>query len=103
MDEEMTKCRLCNYQSDKRLMLDVFDDDTEYSVKIENYLNIKVNFWVKFEDFRRIWGLLGVCESNLIKILKGFLMFWGYLWGFGVQFTKHFIKISFFDEISQKI
>lgn len=40
----MTKCRLCNYQSDKRLMLDVFDENTEYFVKIGNYLNIKVSF-----------------------------------------------------------
>ncbi|XP_070508840.1 transcription factor grauzone-like [Chironomus tepperi] len=42
MDEEMTKCRLCNYQSDKRLMLGIFEENTEYFVKIENYLNIKI-------------------------------------------------------------
>jgi hypothetical protein len=37
------KCRLCNYQSDKRLMLKIFDQPTEYDVKIGKYLNLKVN------------------------------------------------------------
>lgn len=42
MDEELIKCRLCNYQSDKRLMLNIFDTQSEYAFKIENYLNLKV-------------------------------------------------------------
>lgn len=42
MNEELTKCRLCSYQADNRLMLNIFEETTEYSKKIENYLNIKV-------------------------------------------------------------
>lgn len=43
MEEELIKCKLCNYQSDKRLMLEVFDPSTEYSKKIEKYLAINVS------------------------------------------------------------
>lgn len=42
--EEFVKCRLCNYQSDKRLMLNIFDVSLDYSKKIESYLRIKVEF-----------------------------------------------------------
>jgi hypothetical protein len=38
------KCRLCNYQSDKRLMLNIFNDNNDYSTKIRQYLNLKVIF-----------------------------------------------------------
>ena len=47
MEEEiLLKCRLCNYQSDKRLMMDVFEEATEYSKKIKNYLNVEVKFFL---------------------------------------------------------
>lgn len=56
MEEELAKCRLCNYQSDKRLMLNIFDEPADYSRKIENYLNIKVRKanWEISQDLRKI-------------------------------------------------
>lgn len=46
MEENLAKCRLCNYQSDKRLMLDIFDAVMEYKIKIEKYLNLKVKIYL---------------------------------------------------------
>lgn len=36
-------CRLCSYQSDQRLMLNVFEQESAYAEKIENYLGLKVS------------------------------------------------------------
>lgn len=36
-------CRLCNYASDSRLMMKVFDEQSGYQEKIENYLSLKVS------------------------------------------------------------
>ncbi|CRL07467.1 CLUMA_CG020435, isoform A [Clunio marinus] len=38
----LSNCRLCNYQCDKRLMLNIFDESSGYSEKIESYLSLKV-------------------------------------------------------------
>lgn len=44
MDESLQEnCRLCNYRSDKRLMLSVFEEPASYAEKIESYLNFKVS------------------------------------------------------------
>lgn len=43
MDESLANCRLCNYKSDQRLMLNVFEEPISYSEKIESYLDLKVN------------------------------------------------------------
>lgn len=40
---ETTNCRLCNYSSDSRLMMKVFDEQSGYQEKIELYLSLKVN------------------------------------------------------------
>lgn len=42
MENLMVNCRLCNYQSDQRLMLNVFEEQTAYAEKIDNYLGFKV-------------------------------------------------------------
>lgn len=40
---DFANCRLCNYQSDKRLMLDVFEEPSAYAEKIDLYLGFKVS------------------------------------------------------------
>lgn len=42
MENLIANCRLCNYQSDQRLMLNVFEQQAAYAEKIENYLDLKV-------------------------------------------------------------
>jgi hypothetical protein len=45
MNESLLQnCRLCNYRSDQRLMLNVFDETAGYSDKIESYLSLKVKY-----------------------------------------------------------
>jgi hypothetical protein len=49
----VNNCRLCQITvSDIRLMADVFDESSNYSRKIENYLQIKVSSSKRvFDDF----------------------------------------------------
>lgn len=72
MDEEMTKCRLCNYKSDRRLMLGVFDENTEYFVKIENYLNLKVSFGFKLRVLKLFWVLEGLRMDKISDLVQQF-------------------------------
>lgn len=47
--ELLVNCRLCNYQSDKRLMLNVFEEPSAYAEKIDLYLSLKVKLiWFLF-------------------------------------------------------
>lgn len=41
-------CRLCNYQSDQRLMLNILEEQFAYADKIDKYLDLKVKYpyWV---------------------------------------------------------
>lgn len=41
-DVRLTNCRLCNYQSDERLMLNIFVNNTDYADKITKFLYFKV-------------------------------------------------------------
>lgn len=50
----LANCRLCNYQSDKRFMLNVFEPASDYATKIESYLDLKVNFEMKFQLFIKL-------------------------------------------------
>lgn len=47
--ELLANCRLCNYQSDRRLMMNAAEELLGYTEKIDQYLNLKVNFPVVFK------------------------------------------------------
>jgi hypothetical protein len=49
-------CRLCNYASDSRLMMKIFDENSGYQEKIENYLSLKVRVLkiIKFKIYSNI-------------------------------------------------
>lgn len=52
MENLMVNCRLCNYRSDHRLMLNVFEEQAAYAAKIENYLSLKVRMNQIFLSFK---------------------------------------------------
>jgi hypothetical protein len=57
MDENLfSHCKLCNYRSDERLMLNVFDEQSGYAEKIELYLDLKVE--KRFSNIHKLLPLL---------------------------------------------